>query len=154
MLLSQRSKDRIDAKLRELTPRNWGQSLDACIQGVNTYTRGWLGFFGICTDGIEQTLRRLDSHLRRRMRAIQLRHWKTKRTIARRLVQLGNRRPLAWGSVYKGRKSTWALSHTPSADRALRNAYFAKRGLLSLVDGWRARARRVVAPEQLVMALG
>jgi group II intron reverse transcriptase/maturase len=33
VLLSTRSKERIDANVRELTPRNWGASLDACISG-------------------------------------------------------------------------------------------------------------------------
>ena len=33
VLLSTRSKERIDANIGELTPRNWGASLDACISG-------------------------------------------------------------------------------------------------------------------------
>ena len=34
--------------------------------------------------------------------------------------------------MYGGRKSLWALSHDPVVDRALRNAYFANRGLTIL----------------------
>jgi hypothetical protein len=75
VLLSKRSKERIDERVRELTPRNWGSSLRACIRGLNAYLLGWLGFFGICSDGIERTLSNLDAHIRRRLRAIQLRHW-------------------------------------------------------------------------------
>ena len=45
VLLSKRSRDRIDARVRELTPRNWGNSLRACIQDLNVYLLGWLGFF-------------------------------------------------------------------------------------------------------------
>jgi RNA-directed DNA polymerase len=33
--LSKRSKERIDSRIRELTPRNWGSSLKACISRVN-----------------------------------------------------------------------------------------------------------------------
>src|SRR6185312_15558546 len=42
--LSKRSKERITAKVRELSPRNWGDSLHACILQLNAYLLGWLGF--------------------------------------------------------------------------------------------------------------
>lgn len=45
--LSKRSKERIDAKIRDLTHRNWGGSLRACIRRINAYTVGWIGFFVI-----------------------------------------------------------------------------------------------------------
>jgi len=70
--LSKRSKERIDGKIRELTPRNWGNSLKACIAQMNEYLIGWIGFFGICTAEVERTLHNLDAHIQRRLRAIQL----------------------------------------------------------------------------------
>ena len=63
-----------------------------------------------------------------------LRHWKRKRTIARNLIKLGVKRDSVWRQLYSGRKSWWALSHTHVVDQGLRNAYFAKRGLIFLVD--------------------
>jgi len=154
VLLSKRSKDHLDTRTRELTPRSWGNSLRACIQGINAYLLGWLGFFGICTEGIEKTLSYLDAHIRRRLRAIQLRHWKTQRTKARRLIKLGVSRKLAWRTLYAGRRSTWALSRTPAVERGLRNAYFAERGLVSLLDHYRIHYKPFVAPAQLRLALG
>jgi len=53
--------------------------------------------------------------------------------IARTLIALGGKRQSVWRQVYAGRKSWWALSHTPVVDHGLRNAYFAKRGLIFLV---------------------
>src|SRR5690606_10533233 len=44
--------------------------------------------------------------------------------ILRNLVSRGTRRSTAWRSVYGGRKSTWALSHTPAVDLALRNSHW------------------------------
>ena len=76
VLLSKRSKERVDARIRELVPRNWGNSVDACIQQVNRYLLGWIQFFGICTEGVERMLGNLDAHIRRRLRALQLKHWK------------------------------------------------------------------------------
>jgi group II intron reverse transcriptase/maturase len=155
--LSKRSKERIRMKIRELTPRNWGNSLDECIRRINAYLEGWINFFGVCTKGIERTLQTLDAHIRRRLRAIQLKHWKKKRTIARKLIALGIRFASAWRGVYDGKKSLWALSHLPVVDRALRNAYFAERGLLSLLERWRSKIENIVAPVpavQLSLHLG
>jgi hypothetical protein len=149
VLLSKRSKERIDARIREMTPRGWGQSLRDCIRQINAYLEGWLGFFGVCTAGVEYTLRGLDAHIRRRLRAIQLAHWKTKRTRALRLIRLGVKPHTAWRTVYDGRKSIWALSHTAAANRGLRNAYFAERGLVSLVQQWRPAHEHIAAPAQL-----
>lgn len=151
VLLSKRSKERIDAKIRELTPRNWGNSVDACIKQANVYLLGWIGFFGICTVGVERTLSALDAHIRRRIRAIQLKHWKRKRTIARKLIGLGIKPQTAWQRVYEGRKSLWALSHTNVVDRALRNSHWDARGLVSLRDRWRAMHGQIGAPAQLTL---
>ena len=154
VLLSKRSKERIDGRIRELTPRGWGGSLRACIHSINAYLLGWLGFFGICTAGVERTLAGLDAHIRRRLRAIQIRHWKRRRTMVRRLLGLGVNRKLAWRTVYEGRKSKWALSHTTAVNRGLRNAYFAERGLVSLVEQWKNRGQPIIAPAQLALSLG
>lgn len=154
VLLSKRSKDRIAARIRELTPRNWGNSLRACIRKVNGYLVGWIGFFGICTEEEESTLKYLDAHIRRRLRAIQLKHWKTKRTIALRLIHLGVSRKVVWRAIYKGRRSLWALSHCSAVDRGLCNAYFAERGLESLWNRWTARRLAIAALGQPMLAPG
>jgi len=154
VLLSKRTKERIDSRIRELTPRNWGGSLEACILQLNAYLVGWLGFFGICSPGIERSLGNLDAHIRRRLRALKLTDWKRKLVIARKLIQLGVPSKTAWRNVYDGRQSVWALSHAPAVDRGLRNAYFAERGLVSLRERWRTNHESIVAPKQLRLALG
>lgn len=155
VLLSKRSKQRIDGQVRELTPRNWGKSLRKCIANINTYLQGWIGFFAICTEGEQRTLGALDAHIRRRLRAIQLTHWKTKRTVVRKLIQLGVRRKTAWRCIYEGHQSFWAMSHNPAVHQGLRNAYFAERGLVSLTERWNELAKYIGAPgEQLKLALG
>lgn len=135
--LSQKSRTKIDTKIRELTPRTWGQSLEHCIMRINAYLQGWIGYFKVCSSREESAFRKFDYHIRRRLRAIQLRQWKRKRTIVYRLIRLGISRKAAWSAVYRGRKSIWRLSHLAVVDRALRNAYFASRGLLSLGSRWR-----------------
>jgi len=156
ILLSERSKRNAMERIRQLTPRVWGGTLESCITQINAWLRGWHQFFGISSVSEEYTLRALDAHIRRRLRAILLHHWKRQRTIVRKLVALG----VDWGAarqgIYGGSKSLWALSHTPVIDRGLRNAYFAERGLVSLVGLHRQAHREVVAPaqQQLVLEWG
>jgi RNA-directed DNA polymerase len=153
VFLSKRSKERIDAKIRELTPRAWGQSLRGCISTLNTYLRGWLHFFGTsCTDAVVRALHTLDAHIRRRLRALLLRQWKRRRFIVRRLIRLGARASNAWRRVYEGKKSLWALSHCGPVDYALDKVYFAAQGLVSLELQYRDM-HGVIAPAQLSLAL-
>ncbi len=151
VLLSKRSKDRIEARIRELVPRNWGNSVDACITQVNVYLLGWIQFFGICTEGVERVLGNLDAHIRRRLRAVQLKHWKCKKTIAKKLIALGIKRQAAWRSIYDGRKSIWVLSHVNVVDRALPNSHWDARGLFSLRKRWRLIREQIDAPVQLTL---
>ncbi len=154
VLLSKRSQKRLAAKVVELTPRRWGGSLRACIARVNAYLLGWLGYFGKVTTDAMQAIRKADAHIRRRLRAIQLAHWKRKTTIATKLTKLGVSKRAAWRNIYRGRSSLWKLSHNPAVERGLRNAYFAERGLVSLAETWQARHQPIAAPAQLTLALG
>ncbi len=147
VLLSERTKRNAMQKVKQLTPRTWGNTLFVCISGLNAWLRGWHGFFGIASLSEMQFLRKLDAHIRRRLRAILLRHWRRKRTIARNLIKLGVKRESVWRQIYAGRRSWWALSHTHAVDQGLRNAYFAKRGLIFLVDLHRQASQHVVVPD-------
>ena len=68
--ISERTKERMDAKIRVLTPRMWGQSPSKGIEQINTYPRGCSGYFRICTEENVYRLLRWDAHIRRRLRAI------------------------------------------------------------------------------------
>lgn len=151
VLLSERSVKRLREQVRALTPRSRGRSLLAAIRRVNRYLVGWDGFFGICTSGVRRVLELTDAHIRRRLRAMVLKHWRRPRTIVRRVIGLGVRPRTAWRRVYAGRKSWWALSHDAAIEHALRNAYFAERGLVSLLARGEARWAKPVAPVQLTL---
>jgi RNA-directed DNA polymerase len=134
VLLSERTRRNAMERIRQLTPRNWGSSLASCISRINAWLRGWHGFFGIASPSAQYVLRALDAHIRRRLRAIMLRHWKRKRTIARRLIKLGGKPASVWRQIYSGHKSWWALSHTHIVDHCLNRTFFRARGLIALVD--------------------
>ena len=153
--LSRRSLDRLAESIRSRTPRNWGRSLRDAIGGLNGYLRGWISFFGICSLSERVHLHRMDGHIRRRLRAIVLRHWKRKRTIARNLIKLGLRPATARRAVYQEQRSWWALSQTKAIQHALPNRRFAAQGLRSLVAMWQdLQPALVAAPGQLSLDLG
>jgi group II intron reverse transcriptase/maturase len=153
VMLSKRTQVRLAEKIRRLIPRNWGQSLRDCIDPINSYLRSWLGFFGVCTK-ISGLLHELDSHIRRRLRAMVLRRWRKRRHIVRYLTELGVEERVAGPSIYGGHRSWWALSNSFGVRMGLRDAYFAAHGLVSVQALWRERRAQFIAPAQQPLALG
>lgn len=151
ILLSKRSETRLKERIQELTPRSSGRSLNSIISRINQYLRGWMGFFHMCSPSTVRIFQAGDAHIRRRLRAIILRHWKRKQTIVKRLIRLGVSVKSAWRKTYEGRKGLWALSHDPVVERGLRNAYFAKRGLISLRDNFTKLWEKPIVPTQLLL---
>lgn len=75
------------ARIRQLTRRSGGRSMEQTVEKLRPYLLGWKAYFGLA-----QTPRvwlRLDEWLRHRLRAIQLRHWKRPKTIHRELKARG-----------------------------------------------------------------
>ncbi len=135
--LSRRTLDRIDARIRELTPRSWGGRLSWCIERLNRYLRGWIGYFKLITKAAWRTLRNLDGHIRRRLRAIIIRQKKRPRYLFRDLVARG----CSWQSAARtafGRRGTWWQSNSGAIKRAYPNQWFAER-LVSLSKLWDER---------------
>ncbi len=122
VFLSQRSDQRIRARIRELTPRNWGQSLGSCIARLNRYLRGWAGYFGrLCTPSGVDCFKAYDSHIRRRLRAIVVRQKRRPRYLFRHLRR-GVRRKHAVVTAFSQRR-TWSQSITMGMHRAYPHAW-------------------------------
>jgi RNA-directed DNA polymerase len=155
--LSQRSRERIRRRIVELTRRNWGKSLRACVERLNQYLEGWIQFFKICgRDEARVGLKILDSHIRRRVRALALRQKKRKLYMVRWLIrQRKVRVKVAMRDFYGGHRSLWALSITEAAHKGMSQRFFAELGLVELQKRWRLlQPKPSVAPEQLKLALG
>jgi RNA-directed DNA polymerase len=74
-------------RIRQLTRRNGGRSLQDVVERLRTYVLGWKGYFRLAqTPGV---WRQLDQWLRHRLRAIQLKQWKRGTTMYRELTTLG-----------------------------------------------------------------
>lgn len=156
VLVTDAALQRLESELKALTPRNWGQSVDDCIRRVNLYLRGWLGYFAVCDEKQHGRLRRVDEHLRRRLRALILKQWKRKRHIVNRLVQMGVPAPLARVDINARRRSWWSLSLVRAVCRGLTNEYFERRGLYGLHAHWRHDHERIwdIGPKQLALLEG
>jgi len=132
--VSNRTKERMDAKIRELTPRMLGQSPTRCIERINVYLRGWSGYFRICTEENIYRLHVWDAHIRRRLRAILVRQKKRPRHLSRHLQRRGASTRAATHTAWC-RRGTWYRSNTPGMTVAYRNAWFHER-LVSLAATW------------------
>jgi RNA-directed DNA polymerase len=75
------------ARIRQLTRRSGGRSMEQVVEQLRPYLLGWKAYFGMAQT--PRVWRELDEWLRHRLRAIQLRHWKRPRTIYRELKTLG-----------------------------------------------------------------
>jgi len=139
--LSQRTLDRLDDRLNELTRRNAGRSLETIIGDVNSYLRGWMGFFYPCTWEVLRTLKYFDGHIRRRLRAVVIRHKKRPRHLFRHLLKLGVPRAPAAKTAFS-RRGTWWQSRSHGLHLGYGLARFAKLGLLSLETLWQERNAR------------
>lgn len=127
-----RAKDRI----RQLTWRWKGQSLETTLEDLNAYLRGWGGYFSLSQAA--SPLQGLDEWLRRRLRAILWHQWKKPRARARNLIRLGAPAAKAWEWAYSG-KGTWRMSGSAPLQRTLDNAFWRAQGLVSLAELQRAR---------------
>lgn len=155
VVLSRRSQERIKRKIVELTPRTWGQSLDACIGQLNRYLDGWMGFFRIIDRAALLDLKIVDSHIRRRLRVIVLKQKKRKRHIF--YFFRSRRIPIAKAmkDIYGDRRSLWSLSRTRSAHKAMSSYWFDSHGLLRLKHLWKDKQPEIVTvPVQLSLLPG
>ena len=130
--ISQRTTNRLNVRVRELTPRNWGGSFDSCVLHVNRYLNGWIGYFRLCTG--TSSFGNVDAHIRRRLRALLVRQKKRPRHLFRHLLRRGISGGMAWKSAY-GIRGHWKRSASFGIHKAYGNAWFAER-LVRLCARW------------------
>jgi RNA-directed DNA polymerase len=121
---------RFKQRVRALTRRTRGVSIETMVAQLSRYLRGWRGYFGFCET--PTVLRSLEQWLRRRLRAVVWKQWKSARV---RVAELGKR---GVGKVLAGQTAgsahgPWRLSNSPALTIALPNAYFASLGLTPLM---------------------
>jgi len=121
---------RFEVKIRELTRRTRGISLQQMVMQITTYLRGWLGYFGDCQT--PSVLQSLESWLRRRLRSVVWKQWKRGRKRFRELRKRGVGKDLT-AQTAGSPHGPWRIANSPALTIALPNAYFARLGLLPIV---------------------
>jgi len=119
-----RFKDRV----RELTRRHRGVSLEKMIADLNPFVRGWAGYFGFSQ---WRELSSLDGWIRRRLRCVVWVQWKTRGQRYRELRRLNVPERSASAAIFSP-KGPWRLSSSEALHRAFTKARFRRLGLLSM----------------------
>ena len=127
--IAPKARARFKQRVRELTCRTGGRSLEQMIEDLSRYLTGWQGYFGFCQT--PSVLQALDQWIRRRLRAVAWKHWKRSKTRYRALRRRGVDHVLA-AQTAGSAHGPWRISASPALHIALPNAYLAASGLPSL----------------------
>ena len=123
--VSKKALEAFRQKIRQLTRRSGGRSVEQVVEGLRSYVLGWKSYFGLAqTPGV---LLRLDEWLRHRLRAIHLKHWKRGTTIYRELLKLGARPNVALLVARNSRR--WWHNSRLALNNVLTIAYFDRLGM-------------------------
>jgi RNA-directed DNA polymerase len=100
-VIAPKALDRFKRRIREITRRAKGVSIQKTIEELASYMRGWRSYFGFCET--PEVLVYLTRWVRLRLRAALWRQWKTPRRRRAALLALGVRPRLASNTAGSGR---------------------------------------------------
>jgi RNA-directed DNA polymerase len=116
---------RLRERLRQLTRRTGGRSLEQIAQDLRDYVPGWKAYFRLAQT--PKVMRELDEWLRHRLRAVQLKQWRRGTTVFRELCRLGASADLA--ARIAGHARRWWRNSAMGLNRVLPTAYFDRLGV-------------------------
>lgn len=120
-------------RVRKLTGRSWGVSMEYRFAKLTEYLRGWMGYFGIAEH--YRPIPGIDQWLRRRLRMCYIKLWRRCRTKVRELTKLGTNLRLAI-SIGLSRKGPYRLAKTLATQSGMTNKWLKDQGLLSVKELW------------------
>jgi RNA-directed DNA polymerase len=123
--VAERPLQNFKARIRQLTRRAGGRSMEQVVETLRTYMLGWKAYFGLAQT--PKVWRELDEWLRHRMRAIQLKHWRRPAAIYRELRALGATQEVA--KRVAGNSRCWWRNSDRLLKTVLTVAYFDRLGL-------------------------
>ena len=129
------SLQRAKARIRRITRRNWGVSLERMISELNSFLTGWVTYFRHAS--CRTHLQRLEAWTRRKLRCVRLKQRKRARSIADFLQRLGVPKNRSWTTAACG-KGWWRMAASPAAHEAMTPAWFKAQGLVCLTDRYAA----------------
>src|SRR6266704_561635 len=128
-VIAPKALDRFKRRVREITRRAKGVSIETTMAELAPYMRGWHSYFGFCET--PQELVTLTRWVRLRLRVALLRQWKTPRRRRAALLELGVRPKLASNTAGSGRGPRYP-AQAKALSVGLSNAYIKSLGLPTL----------------------
>jgi group II intron reverse transcriptase/maturase len=122
------SVDKLTRKLKALTSRKWGISLDERLKRLKNQIVGWVNYFRIAE--MKWILANIDSRLRMRIRVVIWKQWKVPKKRYESLRKLGIA-PKEARIAYSGNQYQ-RICKSPPIHAALTNKRLERRGLVSL----------------------
>jgi RNA-directed DNA polymerase len=123
---------RFKERVRELTSRTRGVSIERMAEELAQYLKGWLGYFGKCQT--PSVLRGLEEWTRRRLRSVIWKQWKRGTVRFAELRKRGVGVDLA-AKTAGSAHGPWRLADSRGLHIALPNAYFDSLGIPRLTVG-------------------
>lgn len=117
---------RFKRRIRQLTRRTRGVSLQKMVEQLAVYLRGWQGYFGFCQT--PSVLKALDSWIRRRLRSFLWKQWKRGKRRFAELRRRGVGKDLA-AQTAGSPHGPWRISRSPALSFALPDAFLVALGL-------------------------
>src|SRR5438046_5964240 len=116
-----------------LSRRRWSVSMDYRISRLNRLITGWVAYFRLAQRA--SVLGKLDGWLRRRLRQVRWKEWKT--TAAKRhnlrIRGISESNARKWGGSSKG---YWRVTGSKVLQVSLPNSYWTRLGLKTLSQNW------------------
>lgn len=131
LTIAPESLERVKNRIREITRRNRGVSLERMISELNSHLTGWVTYFRYAN--AKTHLQRLDEWVRRKLRCVRLKQRKRAKPIADFLGGLGVPKRRAW-LLAKSGKGWWRMAGSPQATEAMTLQWFQDRRLANLTD--------------------
>lgn len=128
-VISPESLKRLKTRIKELTGRNTGKSLEQLLGSLKSYLTGWKSYYRL--NQWPSLLYKVNRWIRRRLRSVLWKQWKTG---SRRYAELRSRgisKALAAQTVGSCHKQ-WRISCSPALNMALPNNLFTRLGLPKL----------------------
>ena len=118
---------RFKDKIRKITKRNAGRKLEEVIKELNPVLRGWMNYYRVAN--VKKLVQSLMEWIRRRLRMIRMKQWKTYKKMHKEMRQQGIK-----GNESKMAVTKWKNSNTHIIHMLLPNQYFKDLNLLDLCD--------------------
>jgi len=135
LTIAPESLERAKGRIREITRRNRGISLERMISELNSFLTGWVTYFRLAN--AKTHLIRLDKWIRRKLRCVRLKQRKRAKPIADFLRGLGVPEWRAWRLALSG-KGWWRMAGSPQATEAMSIQWFRDQKLVSLTERYLA----------------